>query len=121
MSLSKRLSRGMTSFSHSEGGHGSLGWVAPEIAEGGRQTNAVDLFSLGCRCYFFFTKPQAKTEDVSDKVESERQQGKVESERQLQGPLSSKIERMVAIKRDFLGKFPKDLTIILQAVSRFVN
>ncbi|XP_077249004.1 serine/threonine-protein kinase/endoribonuclease IRE1b-like isoform X2 [Tasmannia lanceolata] len=38
-------------------------------------------------------------QDVSDKVESERQQGKVESERQLQGPLSSKIERIVAIKR----------------------
>ncbi|XP_077249033.1 serine/threonine-protein kinase/endoribonuclease IRE1a-like [Tasmannia lanceolata] len=162
MGLSKRLPRGMTSFSHSEDGHGSLGWVAPEIAEGGHQTNAVDLSSLGCVLFVCISggehpfglpsvranniessnlqlfpidhnkeavdvissllnpkpklRPKAITvmrrpllwnsekrmsflQDVSDKVESERQQGKVESERQQQGPLSSKIERMVAIKR----------------------
>ncbi|XP_077249118.1 serine/threonine-protein kinase/endoribonuclease IRE1a-like [Tasmannia lanceolata] len=55
MGLSKRLPRGMTSFSNSdseEGIHISLSWAAPEIVNRDRQTNAVDLFSLGCVLFF---------------------------------------------------------------------
>ncbi|XP_077231524.1 serine/threonine-protein kinase/endoribonuclease IRE1a-like isoform X1 [Tasmannia lanceolata] len=48
MGISKHLLTVMTFFSHSQ----SKGWKAPEIAGGHRQTNAVDLFSLGCVLFF---------------------------------------------------------------------
>lgn len=37
-------------------GHGSSGWRAPEQLLHGRQTRAVDLFSLGCILFFCITK-----------------------------------------------------------------
>ncbi|XP_077247853.1 serine/threonine-protein kinase/endoribonuclease IRE1b-like isoform X3 [Tasmannia lanceolata] len=52
MGISKHLPTSMTSFSHSQNRYGTLGWKAPEIAGGHRQTNAVDLFSLGCVLFF---------------------------------------------------------------------
>lgn len=36
-------------------GCGSSGWQAPELLLHGRQTRAVDLFSLGCVLYFCIT------------------------------------------------------------------
>ncbi|XP_077249115.1 serine/threonine-protein kinase/endoribonuclease IRE1a-like [Tasmannia lanceolata] len=54
MGISKHLPTAMTSFSHSQSKdrYGTLGWKAPEIAGGHCQTNAVDLFSLGCVLFF---------------------------------------------------------------------
>lgn len=37
-------------------GSGSSGWQAPEQLLNGRQTRAVDLFSLGCVLFFCITK-----------------------------------------------------------------
>lgn len=36
-------------------GYGSSGWQAPEQLQRGRQTRAVDLFSLGCVLFFCIT------------------------------------------------------------------
>ena len=36
-------------------GYGSSGWQAPEQLNNGRQTRAVDLFSLGCTLFFCIT------------------------------------------------------------------
>ncbi|GAB2282905.1 hypothetical protein Dimus_017440 [Dionaea muscipula] len=52
MGISKGLLAGMSSLGHHVTGHGSVGWQAPEQLLDGRQTRAVDMFSLGC--VFFF-------------------------------------------------------------------
>lgn len=48
MGISKRLVGDMSSLGHHATGYGSSGWQAPEQLLHGRQTRAVDLFSLGC-------------------------------------------------------------------------
>ncbi|KAK7406943.1 hypothetical protein VNO78_08579 [Psophocarpus tetragonolobus] len=55
MGISKRLLEDMSSLSHSVTGCGSSGWQAPEQLVQGRQTRAVDLFSLGCVLFFCMT------------------------------------------------------------------
>ncbi|KAG6648269.1 hypothetical protein CIPAW_07G135500 [Carya illinoinensis] len=55
MGISKRLSGGMSSLTQHATGCGSSGWQAPEILLHGRQTRAVDLFSLGCVLFFCIT------------------------------------------------------------------
>ncbi|CAJ1930690.1 unnamed protein product [Sphenostylis stenocarpa] len=55
MGISKRLLEDMTSLGHSVTGCGSSGWQAPEQLVQGRQTRAVDLFSLGCVLFFCMT------------------------------------------------------------------
>lgn len=44
-----------TIFDHWIAGSGSSGWQAPEQLLHGRQTRAVDLFSLGCVIFFCIT------------------------------------------------------------------
>ncbi|XP_065855475.1 serine/threonine-protein kinase/endoribonuclease IRE1a [Euphorbia lathyris] len=55
MGISKRLPRGMSSLGYHATGCGSSGWQAPEQLLCGRQTRAMDLFSLGCVLYFCIT------------------------------------------------------------------
>ncbi|KAK7309420.1 hypothetical protein RJT34_06130 [Clitoria ternatea] len=55
MGISKRLLEDMSSLGHSTTGCGSSGWQAPEQLLQGRQTRAVDLFSLGCVLFFCMT------------------------------------------------------------------
>ncbi|XP_027360519.1 serine/threonine-protein kinase/endoribonuclease IRE1a-like isoform X2 [Abrus precatorius] len=55
MGISKRLLKDMSSLGHSATGCGSSGWQAPEQLVQGRQTRAVDLFSLGCVLFFCMT------------------------------------------------------------------
>ncbi|XP_057448905.1 serine/threonine-protein kinase/endoribonuclease IRE1a [Lotus japonicus] len=55
MGISKRLLEDMSSLGHSTTGCGSSGWQAPEQLIQGRQTRAVDLFSLGCVLFFCMT------------------------------------------------------------------
>ncbi|XP_054823233.1 serine/threonine-protein kinase/endoribonuclease IRE1a isoform X2 [Prosopis cineraria] len=55
MGISKRLLEDMSSFGHNGTGCGSSGWQAPEQLVQGRQTRAVDLFSLGCVLFFCIT------------------------------------------------------------------
>ncbi|XP_058090578.1 serine/threonine-protein kinase/endoribonuclease IRE1a-like isoform X2 [Magnolia sinica] len=55
MGISKRLHGDMSSFGHYTGGCGSSGWRAPEQLLQGRQTRAVDLFSLGCLLFSCIT------------------------------------------------------------------
>ncbi|XP_041018882.1 serine/threonine-protein kinase/endoribonuclease IRE1a isoform X2 [Juglans microcarpa x Juglans regia] len=55
MGISKRLVGDMSSLSHQATGCGSSGWQAPEQLLHGRQTRAVDLFSLGCILFFCIT------------------------------------------------------------------
>ncbi|KAK3258998.1 bifunctional endoribonuclease/protein kinase ire1 [Cymbomonas tetramitiformis] len=50
MGFSKSLDTGQHSFNTSGGG--STGWQAPEQLVAGRQTRAVDLFSLGCLTFY---------------------------------------------------------------------
>ncbi|RCV12980.1 hypothetical protein SETIT_2G310300v2 [Setaria italica] len=56
MGISKRLQDDMTSVSHHGTGIGSSGWQAPEQLCHGRQTRAMDLFSLGCLIFYCITK-----------------------------------------------------------------
>ncbi|KAF0908623.1 hypothetical protein E2562_026846 [Oryza meyeriana var. granulata] len=56
MGISKRLQEDMTSASHHGTGFGSSGWQAPEQLHHGRQTRAIDLFSLGCLIFYCITK-----------------------------------------------------------------
>uniref|UniRef100_A0A0D9WYP0 non-specific serine/threonine protein kinase n=1 Tax=Leersia perrieri TaxID=77586 RepID=A0A0D9WYP0_9ORYZ len=56
MGISKRLQDDMTSVSHHGTGFGSSGWQAPEQLRHGRQTRAMDLFSLGCLIFYCITK-----------------------------------------------------------------
>ncbi|XP_022772547.1 serine/threonine-protein kinase/endoribonuclease IRE1b-like [Durio zibethinus] len=55
MGISKRLIGDMSSLTQSATGYGSSGWQAPEQLRQGRQTRAVDLFSLGCVLFFCIT------------------------------------------------------------------
>ncbi|KAK4409528.1 Serine/threonine-protein kinase/endoribonuclease IRE1a [Sesamum angolense] len=55
MGISKRLVGDMSSLSNHATGSGSSGWQAPEQLLHGRQTRAVDLFSLGCVLFFCIT------------------------------------------------------------------
>ncbi|KAK4430372.1 Serine/threonine-protein kinase/endoribonuclease IRE1a [Sesamum alatum] len=55
MGISKRLVGDMSSLSNHATGSGSSGWQAPEQLLVGRQTRAVDLFSLGCVLFFCIT------------------------------------------------------------------
>ncbi|CAI0381626.1 unnamed protein product [Linum tenue] len=55
MGISKRLLGGMSSLTQHATGYGSSGWQAPEQLLQGRQTRAVDLFSLGCVLFFCIT------------------------------------------------------------------
>ncbi|XP_061355029.1 serine/threonine-protein kinase/endoribonuclease IRE1a-like [Gastrolobium bilobum] len=55
MGISKRLLQDMSSLGHNATGGGSSGWQAPEQLVQGRQTRAVDLFSLGCVLFFCMT------------------------------------------------------------------
>ncbi|XP_072961329.1 serine/threonine-protein kinase/endoribonuclease IRE1-like isoform X1 [Typha angustifolia] len=56
MGISKRLQEDMSSLSRHATGYGSSGWQAPEQLLHGRQTRAVDLFSLGCIIFYCITK-----------------------------------------------------------------
>ncbi|GAV81548.1 Pkinase domain-containing protein/Ribonuc_2-5A domain-containing protein [Cephalotus follicularis] len=55
MGISKRLLGDMSSLGHHATGCGSSGWQAPEQLLHGRQTRAVDMFSLGCVLFFCIT------------------------------------------------------------------
>lgn len=55
MGISKRLVGDMSSLGHHATGCGSPGWQAPEQLLHGRQTRAVDLFSLGSVIFFCIT------------------------------------------------------------------
>ncbi|KAJ0456461.1 putative protein kinase IRE1 family [Helianthus annuus] len=55
MGISRRLVEDMTSLGPHAQGSGSSGWQAPEQLCHGRQTRAVDLFSLGCVIFFCMT------------------------------------------------------------------
>ncbi|CAN1163079.1 Serine/threonine-protein kinase/endoribonuclease IRE1a [Linum perenne] len=55
MGISKRLLGDMSSLTQHATGCGSSGWQAPEQLLQGRQTRAVDLFSLGCVLFFCIT------------------------------------------------------------------
>ncbi|CAA6663142.1 unnamed protein product [Spirodela intermedia] len=56
MGISKHLPDNMSSLGHHSTASGSSGWQAPEQLLNGRQTRAVDLFSLGCVLFFCITK-----------------------------------------------------------------
>ncbi|XP_060192086.1 serine/threonine-protein kinase/endoribonuclease IRE1a isoform X1 [Lycium barbarum] len=55
MGISKRLIGDMSSLGHHATGYGSSGWQAPEQLLHGRQTRAVDMFSLGSVLFFCVT------------------------------------------------------------------
>lgn len=55
MGISKRLIGDMSSLDHHATGCGSSGWQAPEQLHHGRETRAVDLFSLGCVLFYCIT------------------------------------------------------------------
>ncbi|KAL9241510.1 hypothetical protein vseg_015617 [Gypsophila vaccaria] len=55
MGISKRLLADMSSLGLHATGHGSSGWQAPEQLLHGRQTRAMDMFSLGCVLFFCVT------------------------------------------------------------------
>ncbi|KAK9074817.1 hypothetical protein SSX86_003136 [Deinandra increscens subsp. villosa] len=55
MGISRRLVGDMSSLGHHATGSGSSGWQAPEQLLLGRQTRAIDLFSLGCVLFFCMT------------------------------------------------------------------
>lgn len=59
MGLSKHLAIDVSSYQDTgKGGSGSRGWQAPEQLKEGRQTRAVDVFSLGCLLFFCITQGQ---------------------------------------------------------------
>ncbi|XP_071703574.1 serine/threonine-protein kinase/endoribonuclease IRE1a [Rutidosis leptorrhynchoides] len=55
MGISRRLVGDRSSLGHHATGSGSSGWQAPEQLLVGRQTRAVDMFSLGCVLFFCIT------------------------------------------------------------------
>ncbi|XAR73671.1 Non-specific serine/threonine protein kinase [Bertholletia excelsa] len=55
MGISKRLVEDRSSLGHYATGYGSSGWQAPEQLLHGRQTRAVDMFSLGCVLFYCIT------------------------------------------------------------------
>ncbi|KAK3437431.1 hypothetical protein EUGRSUZ_C02118 [Eucalyptus grandis] len=57
MGISKYLPEDKSSLGYHDTGCGTSGWRAPELLHhGGRQTQATDVFSLGCVLCFFFTR-----------------------------------------------------------------
>ncbi|XP_017437199.1 serine/threonine-protein kinase/endoribonuclease IRE1a isoform X2 [Vigna angularis] len=56
MGISKCLLENMSSLGNNATGGGSSGWQAPEQLVQGRQTRAVDIFSLGCVFFFCITR-----------------------------------------------------------------
>ena len=54
MGLAKKLEQDRHSFSSTS--VGSVGWQAPELMRGERQTRLVDSFSLGCLIYYILTR-----------------------------------------------------------------
>ncbi|XP_017981858.1 PREDICTED: serine/threonine-protein kinase/endoribonuclease IRE1a [Theobroma cacao] len=56
MGISKRLLEDRSSLGHYATACGSSGWQAPEQLLHGRQTRAIDLFSLGCVLFFCITR-----------------------------------------------------------------
>ncbi|GAU50997.1 hypothetical protein TSUD_186260, partial [Trifolium subterraneum] len=56
MGISKLLLENMSSLGHNATGGGSSGWQAPEQLDQGRQTRAVDMFSLGCILFYCMTR-----------------------------------------------------------------
>ncbi|MQM17377.1 hypothetical protein Taro_050350 [Colocasia esculenta] len=56
MGISKRVPEDISSVGNCTTGSGSSGWRAPEQLMHGRQSRAVDLFSLGCVLFFCMTK-----------------------------------------------------------------
>ncbi|GLJ39081.1 hypothetical protein SUGI_0796780 [Cryptomeria japonica] len=55
MGISKQLVGDASSLDHRATGVGSSGWRAPEQLRNGRETRAIDLFSLGCVLFFCIT------------------------------------------------------------------
>nr|KYP51973.1 Serine/threonine-protein kinase/endoribonuclease IRE1 [Cajanus cajan] len=55
MGISKHLLENMSSLGNNATGCGSSGWQAPEQLVKGRQTRAVDIFSLGCVLFYCIT------------------------------------------------------------------
>lgn len=55
MGISKQLVGDASSLDHRATAVGSSGWRAPEQLRNGRQTRAIDLFSLGCLLFFCIT------------------------------------------------------------------
>ncbi|KAF5747250.1 hypothetical protein HS088_TW06G01431 [Tripterygium wilfordii] len=55
MGISKRLAGDMSALTQHSTGCGSSGWQSPEQLLQGRQTRALDLFSLGCVLFFCIT------------------------------------------------------------------
>lgn len=55
MGISRRLLPDTSSLGYRATGHGTFGWQAPEQLLHGRQTRAMDLFSLGCVLFFCVT------------------------------------------------------------------
>ncbi|KAL9238083.1 hypothetical protein vseg_012556 [Gypsophila vaccaria] len=67
MGISKRLAGDMSSLTQHSTGAGSSGWRAPEQILQGRQTRAVDLFSLGCVLFFCMTGGKHPFGDVFER------------------------------------------------------
>ncbi|KAK9740184.1 hypothetical protein RND81_03G017200 [Saponaria officinalis] len=67
MGISKRLIGDMSSLTQHSTGAGSSGWRAPEQILHGRQTRAVDLFSLGCVLFFCLTGGKHPFGDVFER------------------------------------------------------
>lgn len=67
MGISKRLIGDVSSLTHHATGAGSSGWRAPEQILHGRQTRAVDLFSLGCLLFFCMTGGEHPFGDVFER------------------------------------------------------
>ncbi|XP_071702924.1 serine/threonine-protein kinase/endoribonuclease IRE1a-like [Rutidosis leptorrhynchoides] len=55
MGISRRLDENMSSLGDQATGCGSSGWKAPEQLGHGRQTKAMDMFSLGCVIFYCIT------------------------------------------------------------------
>lgn len=55
--LATKLEGDRSSYSHftGAGGIGTIGWRAPEVLRGQRQTKAVDIFSAGCVFYYLLS------------------------------------------------------------------
>ncbi|XP_074286655.1 serine/threonine-protein kinase/endoribonuclease IRE1b-like [Silene latifolia] len=67
MGISKRLVGDMSSLTQHSTGAGSAGWRAPEQILHGRQTRAVDIFSLGCVLFFCMTGGKHPFGDVFER------------------------------------------------------
>ncbi|XP_057809359.1 serine/threonine-protein kinase/endoribonuclease IRE1a-like isoform X2 [Salvia miltiorrhiza] len=96
MGISKHLVGDMSALSNHGTGCGSSGWQAPELLLHGRQTRAVDLFSLGCVFFFCITGGRH--------------------------PFGSRLERDINIAKDKvdlsrLDHFPEAVDLLLQLLN----